>query len=291
MAKFLITGGAGFIGSHLVDRLVGDDHQVVVLDNLVTGSEKNLEHVSKHPKLKWVYHDVTKEWHDYGDVDGVYNLASPASPDDFIPLAVDILKVGSIGTLHALEYAKKYDAWFLQASTSEVYGDPLVHPQTEDYYGNVNCIGVRGVYDESKRFSEALVSAFRRKKEIRTSIVRIFNTYGPRMRENDGRVIPNFITQALSELPLTVYGDGKQTRSFCYVDDLVEGLYSFWKYKPVGPLNLGNPREMSMMEAAELIIEKTKSKSSITHRPLPENDPKQTLSKYRSNGPGTRVVS
>lgn len=275
MAKFLVTGGAGFIGSHLVDLLLKEGHEVVVLDNLVTGHEKNLEHVSKNPSLKWVYHDVTHVWQDYGKVDGVFNFASPASPDDFIPLSVEILKVGSIGTLHALEYAKKHNAWFLQASTSEVYGDPLVHPQKEDYYGNVNCLGIRGVYDESKRFSESLVTAFQRRGEVQTSIVRIFNTYGPRMRANDGRVIPNFITQALANKPITVYGDGKQTRSFCYVDDLVSGIYGFWKHKPKTPLNLGNPIEMNMLAVAEAVLKQTGSASKVTFKPLPENDPKQ----------------
>lgn len=275
MSKFIVTGGAGFVGSHLVDRLLKEDHEVIVLDNLVTGSEKNLEHNSKHPKLKWVYYDVTKEWHDYGKVDGVFHFASPASPDDFIKLAIDILKVGSIGTFHAIEYAKKHNAWFMMASTSEVYGDPLEHPQTEEYLGNVNCLGIRGVYDESKRFSESITTAYRRRKEVQTSIVRIFNTYGPRMRVNDGRVIPNFITQALKNQPISVYGDGKQTRSFCYVDDLVEGIYAFWKHKPQGPINLGNPLEMNMLEAAKIILKKTNSKSEVIFRPLPENDPKQ----------------
>lgn len=275
MSNFIVTGGAGFIGSHLVDRLLKEDHSVIVLDNLITGSEDNLKHVSKNPKLNWVYHDITHEWQDYGKVDGIFNLASPASPDDFVPLSVEILKVGSIGTLNGLEYAKKHGAWFLQASTSEVYGDPLVHPQTEEYFGNVGCTGIRSVYDESKRFSESLVSAYQRKKEVHTSIVRIFNTYGPRMRANDGRVIPNFITQALEGKPITVYGDGTQTRSFCYVDDLVEGIYSFWKYHPQGPLNLGNPVEMNMLKAAELILKMTGSKSKIVFKSLPENDPKQ----------------
>lgn len=275
MSKFIVTGGAGFVGSHLVDRLLKEDHEIIVLDNLVTGSEKNLEHVSKHPKLKWVYYDVTKEWHDYGKVDGVFHFASPASPDDFIKLAIDILKVGSIGTFHAIEYAKKHNAWFMMASTSEVYGDPLEHPQTEEYLGNVNCLGIRGVYDESKRFSESITTAYQRRKEVQTSIVRIFNTYGPRMRVNDGRVIPNFITQALKNQPISVYGDGKQTRSFCYVDDLVEGIYAFWKHKPQGPINLGNPLEMNMLEAAKIILKKTNSKSEVIFRPLPENDPKQ----------------
>ncbi len=275
MSNFIVTGGAGFIGSHLVDRLLKEDHSVIVLDNLITGSEDNLKHVAKNPKLKWVYHDITHEWNDYGKVDGIFNLASPASPDDFVPLSLEILKVGSIGTLNGLEYAKKHGSWFMQASTSEVYGDPLVHPQTEDYLGNVNCTGIRSVYDESKRFSEALVSAYQRKHSLHTSIVRIFNTYGSRMRANDGRVIPNFITQALDGKPLTVYGDGTQTRSFCYVDDLVEGIYSFWKYRPQGPLNLGNPIEMNMLQAAELVLKITESKSTIVFKPLPENDPKQ----------------
>lgn len=275
MYTFIVTGGAGFIGSHLVDRLLKEDHHVIVLDNLITGCEENLKHVSKNPNLKWVYHDITHEWHDYGKVDGIFNLASPASPDDFVPLSLEILKVGSIGTLNGLEYAKKHGSWFLQASTSEVYGDPLVHPQTEEYFGNVNCLGIRSVYDESKRFSESLVTALQRKKEVHTSIVRIFNTYGPRMRPNDGRVMPNFITQALSGKPLTVYGDGTQTRSFCYVDDLIDGIYAFWKYRPQGPLNLGNPIELNMLKIADVIQKKTGSKSKIEFKPLPENDPKQ----------------
>lgn len=275
MAKFIVTGGAGFIGSHLVERMLRDDHHVIALDNLVTGSERNLEHLSKNSNLDLVRCDVTESWKDFGKIDGLFHFASPASPEDFIPLSVEILKVGSLGTLNALEYAKKSKAWFMTASTSEVYGDPLVHPQTEEYYGNVNCLGVRGVYDESKRFSEALVNAFHRRQEVQTSIVRIFNTYGPRMRPNDGRVIPNFIMQALTNKPLTIYGDGQQTRSFCYVDDLVEGIYSFWTYKSRGPINLGNPREMNMLQAAKIILEKSKSKSEIVFKPLPENDPKQ----------------
>jgi len=285
MSKFLVTGGAGFIGSHLVDHLLDQGHEVIVLDNLVTGHEKNLEHVSKHPNLKWIYHDITHAWHDYGKVDGVFNLASPASPDDFVPLSLEILKVGSMGTMNAIEYAKKYGAWFLQASTSEVYGDPLVHPQSEEYLGNVNCLGIRSVYDESKRFSESLVSAYQRKNEIQASIVRIFNTYGPRMRAGDGRVIPNFITQALSGKPLTVYGDGQQTRSFCYVNDLIRGISAFWTYKPTFPINLGNAKEMNMLDAAEIILKKTGSGSKITFKPLPENDPKQrcpNISKAKS---------
>ena len=275
MAKFIVTGGAGFLGSHLVDRILKDDHEVIAVDNLVTGSEDNIKHLSNNAKLTFVKHDISTAWPDLGKVDGIFNLASPASPDDFVPLSVEILKVGSLGTLNGLEYAKKHKAWYLQASTSEVYGDPLVHPQKEEYFGNVNCLGVRGVYDEGKRFSEALLTAFHRRKEVQTSIVRIFNTYGPRMRINDGRVIPNFITQALSNKPITVYGDGKQTRSFCYVSDLIEGIYGFWNHKPQGPLNLGNPIEMNMLEAAKIIIEKTKSKSELVFKPLPENDPKQ----------------
>lgn len=275
MAKFIVTGGAGFIGSHLVDLLLRQDHEVIVLDNLVTGCEKNLNHLAKHPRLAWISHDITHSWDDYGRVDGVFNLASPASPDDFVPLSLEILKVGSSGTWNALEYATKYKAWFLQASTSEVYGDPLVHPQVEEYFGNVNCRGVRSVYDESKRFSESLVSTYQRQKGLKASVVRIFNTYGPRMRSNDGRVIPNLITQALQGKDLTIYGDGKQTRSFCYVDDLVEGIYAFWKYQPTDPINLGNPVEMNMLQTAQAILEKTNSTSKVVFHPLPENDPKQ----------------
>ncbi len=275
MSKFIVTGGAGFLGSHLVEKLLNEGHEVVVLDNLVTGHENNLAHVNKNPKLTWVYQDVSSPWHDHGKVDGVWHLASPASPIDFVPLSVEILKAGSLGTLHALEYAKKHGAWYFQASTSEVYGDPLVHPQKEEYLGNVNCIGVRGVYDEAKRFSESLVKSFHRRNWVKTSTVRIFNTYGPRMRQNDGRVIPNFITQALDNKPVTIHGDGKQTRSFCYVDDLIQGIYNFWVYQPEGPINLGNPVERDMLDAAKIIIEKTGSKSKLAFLPLPEGDPLQ----------------
>lgn len=279
MAKFIVTGGAGFLGSNLVDRILQDDHEVIILDNFVTGTERNIAHVLKNPKVTFLKMDISESWKDFGKVDGIFNFASPASPDDFVPLSLEILKVNSFGTLHGLEYAKKHGAWFMMASTSEVYGDPLVHPQTEEYFGNVNCQGLRAVYDESKRFAESLITAFQRREKIQTSIVRIFNTYGPRMRPNDGRVIPNFIMQALANKPLTVYGDGKQTRSFCYVDDLIEGIYSFWKYKPQGPINLGNPREMNMLDAAKIILEKTKSASKIEFKPLPENDPKQRCPK------------
>ncbi|MEZ4846283.1 MAG: GDP-mannose 4,6-dehydratase [Bdellovibrionota bacterium] len=275
MAKFIVTGGAGFLGSHLVDKLLHEGHEVVVLDNLVTGLESNLSSVAKNPNLTWVYQDVSAPWHDHGKVDGIFHMASPASPIDFVPLSVEILKVGSLGTLHALEYAKKHGAWYFQASTSEVYGDPTVHPQGESYLGNVNCLGVRGVYDEAKRFSESLVTAFHRREKVRTSIVRIFNTYGPRMRKNDGRVIPNFITQALDNKPITIHGDGKQTRSFCYVDDLIAGIYNFWIHQPQGPINLGNPVERNMLDVANIILEKTNSKSKLVFLPLPEGDPLQ----------------
>jgi dTDP-glucose 4,6-dehydratase len=275
MARFIVTGGAGFLGSHLVDKLLHENHEVVVLDNLVTGAESNLAVVAKNPKLTWVYQDVSSPWHDHGKIDGVFHMASPASPIDFVPLSVEILKAGSLGTLNALECAKKNEAWYFQASTSEVYGDPLVHPQHEEYLGNVNCIGIRGVYDEAKRFSESLVTAYHRRKEVRTSIVRIFNTYGPRMRKNDGRVIPNFILQALDNKPITIHGDGKQTRSFCYVDDLIDGIYNFWIHKPQGPINLGNPTERNMLDAANIIIQKTNSKSKLSFLPLPEGDPMQ----------------
>lgn len=272
--KIIVTGGAGFVGSHLVDRLLAEGHHVVVLDNLLTGAEANLSHLAKESRLEFIRHDVSEGIPEVGDADVFYHMASPASPIDFIPLALEILKVGSLGTMHGLEYAKKHKAHFILASTSETYGDPLVHPQTEEYLGNVNQIGIRGVYDEAKRFSEATTMAYRRTHHVETSIVRIFNTYGPRMRANDGRVIPNFISQALKGTPLTVYGDGQQTRSLCYVSDLVDGLYRFSQKKPELPINLGNDREMTILALAQEIVRLTDSSSAIAYEPLPEGDPK-----------------
>jgi dTDP-glucose 4,6-dehydratase len=274
MPRFVITGGAGFIGSHLSDRLLKDGHRVVAVDNLVTGSMANIEHLRHDPRFQFVQTDVSEGFPDIGEVDGVLHFASPASPVDFVPLALPILKVGSMGTFHAIEYAANRGAWFFLASTSEVYGDPKEHPQQESYFGNVNPNGVRSVYDEAKRFSEAVTMAYRRTRNLRTSIVRIFNTYGPRMRKNDGRLVPNFIVQALKGEPLTVYGDGSQTRSFCYVDDLVEGLIRFVREKPTGPINLGSDRETPIGEMARLILKLTKSESILASKPLPEGDPK-----------------
>ena len=275
MSRYIVTGGAGFIGSHLVDRLLSEGHHVVALDNLLTGDRKNIEHLQHESRFEFVEADVSEKFPDVGKVEGLFHMASPASPKDFIPLAIPILRVGSLGTMHCLEYIKEKSAWMLLASTSEVYGDPLVHPQREEYLGNVNPIGVRGVYDEAKRFAEALTMAYHRTHKIRTSIVRIFNTYGPRMRRNDGRVIPNFISQALKGEPLTLYGDGSQTRSLCYVGDLVEGLLRFSQFKPIEPINLGNDREMTVRELATTILQVTHSKSSLVEHPLPEGDPRQ----------------
>lgn len=274
MSRFAVTGGAGFIGSHLVDRLLNEGHEVVAVDNLSTGSESNVKHLQSEPKFELVVKDVTEGFPDIGKVDGVLHFASPASPIDFIPMALPILKVGSLGTFHAIEYAASHRAWFFLASTSEVYGDPKEHPQTETYCGNVNSIGIRSVYDEAKRFSEAVTMAYCRTQKLPTSIVRIFNTYGPRMRKNDGRLVPNFVDQALTGDPLTIYGDGKQTRSFCYVDDLVDGLWRFVEKKPAAPINLGSDRETPIREMAEKIVRLTNSMSSSVSAPLPEGDPK-----------------
>ncbi|MFH1018729.1 MAG: UDP-glucuronic acid decarboxylase family protein [Pseudomonadota bacterium] len=274
MARYVVTGGAGFIGSHLVDRLLADGHRVVAVDDLSTGSRANVEHLSGESRFEFIETDVSKEFPDVGEADGVLHFASPASPVDFVPRAIEILKVGSYGTFNGLEYARRRSAWFFMASTSEIYGDPEVNPQPEEYLGNVNSIGVRSVYDEAKRFSEALTMAYHRTHNVPTSIVRIFNTYGPRMRADDGRVIPNFISQALKGRPLTLYGDGSQTRSLCYVSDLVDGLLRFVKQRPLPPINLGNDNEMPVKSLAETILRLTGSKSGIEHQPLPEGDPK-----------------
>ncbi len=262
--RVLITGGAGFLGSHLCDRFLAEDHTVIAMDNLITGSTANIEHLAGHQNFMFIKHDVTNYIYVEGQVDAVLHFASPASPIDYLELPIPTLKVGALGTHKALGLAKEKKARFLLASTSEVYGDPLVHPQTEDYWGNVNPIGPRGVYDEAKRFAEAMTMAYHRYHRLDTRIVRIFNTYGPRMRLNDGRVVPNFISQALRGEPLTVYGDGSQTRSFCYVKDLIEGIYRLLLSDEADPVNIGNPTEMTVLEFSEKVIELTGSSSKIT---------------------------
>ena len=272
--RVVVTGGAGFIGSHLCDRLLADGHEVVVLDSLITGNLENIAHLFGREEFLFIKHDVTNFIHVQGAVDAVLHFASPASPVDYLELPIQTLKVGALGTHKALGLARAKGARFLLASTSEVYGDPLVHPQPESYWGNVNPIGPRGVYDEAKRFAEAITMAYRRVHGLETRIVRIFNTYGPRMRLNDGRVVPNFIGQALRGEPLTVYGDGSQTRSFCYVDDLVEGIVRLLHSDEAEPVNLGNPSEVSILEFAQIINRMTGNKAGIVRRPLPQDDPK-----------------
>jgi len=271
----LITGGAGFIGSHLADRLIAQENKVIVVDNLVTGSLDNLKALSKNPNFKFIHQNVSQYLNIEDDLDWVMHFASPASPIDFEKLAIPILKVGSLGTHNALGLALEKGAKFFLASTSEVYGDPDVHPQPETYNGNVNPIGPRGVYDESKRFAEAITMAYHRKHKIDTRIIRIFNTYGPRMRADDGRVVCNFLTQALNDQPLTIYGDGTQTRSFQFVDDLVEGIVRLMGVEYNLPVNLGNPYEFTMQELAQKVIDLTGSKSQIMYLPLPQDDPRR----------------
>ena len=271
----VVTGGAGFLGSHLVDLLLSRGHRVVAIDNFVTGSVANIDHLAGHPDFKFVQQDVTEFLFLHDPVDFVWHFASPASPIDYLELPIQTLKVGSLGTHKALGLAKEKGARFLLASTSEIYGDPLVHPQREDYWGNVNTIGPRGCYDESKRFAEALTMAYHREHGVPTRIVRIFNTYGPRMRIRDGRVVPAFVSQALENKPITVFGDGSQTRSFCYVSDLIEGIYRLMMSGRSEPVNIGNPREMTMLQFAEAIIRATRSRSRVVFRPLPQDDPKQ----------------
>ena len=271
--RILITGAAGFLGSHLCDRFRREGHSVVAIDNYITGTPENLAHLLGDG-FELVQHDVTEYVHVPGVLDGILHFASPASPTDYLELPIQTLKVGSLGTHKALGLAKAKQARFLLASTSEVYGDPLVHPQPESYWGNVNPIGPRGVYDEAKRFAEALTMAYRRAHGVDTRIVRIFNTYGPRMRPGDGRVVSNFIVQALRGEPLTVYGDGGQTRSFCYVSDQVDGIYRLFMSEITGPVNIGNPNEFRVGELADLVLELTGSSSEIRHLPLPEDDPK-----------------
>jgi len=272
--RVLITGGAGFLGSHLSDLFLSKGHSVVVMDNLLTGSLKNIEHLFGNSRFQFIKQDVTQYIHVSGPVDAVLHFASPASPQDYLEYPIPTLKVGALGTHKALGLAKEKKARFLLASTSEVYGDPTVNPQPESYWGNVNPVGPRGVYDEAKRFAEAMAMAYQRYHGMKVRIVRIFNTYGPRMRLNDGRAIPNFLSQALTGKPITIYGKGSQTRSFCYVSDLVDGLYRLLMSDVKTPVNIGNPQERTLLELAEEIRRLTKTKSKIVYRPLPQDDPK-----------------
>jgi dTDP-glucose 4,6-dehydratase len=271
----VVTGAAGFLGSHLTDLLLARGHKIIGLDNFITGSVDNIAHLGGHQNFKFIEQDVTEFIFLEGPVHYVWHFASPASPIDYLNVPIQTLKVGSLGTHKALGLAKIKQARFLIASTSEIYGDPLVHPQTEDYWGNVNTIGPRGCYDEAKRFAEALTMAYHREHQVATRIVRIFNTYGPRMRLNDGRVVPAFISQALTNKPITVFGTGTQTRSFCYVSDLIEGIYRLMMSNDSLPVNIGNPTEMTMLQFAEAIIQATGSRSKIVFKPLPQDDPKQ----------------
>lgn len=272
--KVLITGGAGFLGSHLCDRFIKEGWQVIAMDNLITGNPDNIVHLYGNEHFKFIHHDVTNFIHVEGQLDLVLHFASPASPIDYLEMPIQTLKVGSLGTHKALGLAKAKGARFLLASTSEVYGDPLIHPQKEDYWGNVNPIGYRGVYDEAKRFAEAMTMGYHRYHGLETRIVRIFNTYGSRMRINDGRALPAFMSQALRREDITVFGDGSQTRSFTYVDDLVEGIYRLAMSDHVEPVNIGNPQEISILDFAKEIIELTKSTSNIVFKDLPMDDPK-----------------
>jgi len=272
--RALITGGAGFIGSHLCDRLLADGLEIICMDNLITGTTDNIAHLAGHPRFTFIHYDVTQYIFVEGPLDYILHFASPASPIDYLQLPIQTLKVGALGTHKVLGLAKAKKARFLLASTSEVYGDPLSHPQAEEYWGNVNPIGPRGVYDEAKRFGEAMTMAYHRYHKVDTRIARIFNTYGPRMRLNDGRVVPNFILQALRGEDLTVYGDGSQTRSFCYLDDLIEGIIRLVFSRETDPVNLGNPDEFSVLEFARVVLEITGSSSRIIHQPLPVDDPR-----------------
>ena len=272
--RILVTGAAGFLGSHLTDRLLAEGHSVVGMDNFLTGHPDNIAHLIGNPRFQFIQHDVTNFVYVDGVLDGVFHFASPASPIDYLEKPIQTLKVGSLGTHKTLGLAKAKQARFLLASTSEVYGDPKIHPQPESYWGHVNPIGPRGVYDEAKRFAEAMTMAYHRYHGVETRIVRIFNTYGPRMRPNDGRVVSNFIVQALRGEPLTIYGDGSQTRSFCFVSDLVDGIYRLFQRGQSDPVNIGNPGEFTVRQLAERVIELTGSSSPIVVRPLPEDDPK-----------------
>jgi dTDP-glucose 4,6-dehydratase len=272
--RIVITGGAGFLGSHLCDRCLSEGHEVVAVDNLITGNADNIAHIND-PKFSYRKQNISEGIFIDGPVDFILHFASPASPVDYLELPIQTLKVGAMGTHNALGLARAKGAGLLLASTSEVYGDPLVHPQREDYWGNVNPIGPRGCYDEAKRFAEAIVMAYHRMHDIDTKIVRIFNTYGPRMRLKDGRIVPNFVRQALTGEPMTVYGDGSQTRSFCYATDLVDGIYRLMLSKDNLPTNVGNPSEFTVLEFAHLVKKLTNSKSEIVFEPLPQDDPKQ----------------
>lgn len=271
----LITGGAGFLGSHLCDFFMERDFKVIALDNFITGNKKNIQQHLKNKDFRLIKHDISKEIRIPGKIDYIMHFASPASPVDYLNFPIPTLKVGSRGTHHALGLAKAKKAVFLMASTSEVYGDPQEHPQKETYWGHVNPVGPRGVYDEAKRFAEAMTMAYRRYHNMDTKIVRIFNTYGPRMRIKDGRVVPNFIDQALNNKPLTIYGDGKQTRSFCYFSDLIDGITRLLFSGISGPVNIGNPREFTIKEFADLVVKMSGTKSKIVYEPLPTDDPKQ----------------
>ncbi len=272
--RVLITGAAGFLGSHLVDRFLEGGHDVVGLDNFVTGSPDNVAHLADHDRFRLIEHDISRPVELEGELDGILHFASPASPVDYLEMPIQTLKVGSLGTHNCLGIAKSKGARFLLASTSEVYGDPQVHPQPESYWGHVNPIGIRGCYDEAKRFAEAMTMAYHRAHGIDTRIVRIFNTYGPRMRAGDGRVVSNFIVQALRGDPITVYGDGSQTRSFCYVSDEVEGIYRLFMSDHTEPTNIGNPGEFTIRELAEIVVEEVGGESRVEFLPLPQDDPK-----------------
>lgn len=272
--RVLVTGGAGFIGSHLCDALLAADHEVVCVDNLLTGRLTNIEHLSAEPRFEFVELDIIRPY-DVGRVNYIFQFASPASPVDYLKHGIETLQVGSLGSFNSLELARRYHAKYLLASTSECYGDPLQHPQTEEYWGHVNPIGTRSVYDESKRFAEATAAAYRRYHSVDTRILRIFNTYGPRLQLNDGRVISNFMKQALRGEPLTVYGDGSQTRSFCYVTDEIDGILRLANSDLHGPVNVGNPDEFSILDCAIMVLKVTKSKSPIEFLPLPQDDPRQ----------------
>lgn len=274
MTNSVVTGGAGFLGSHLCERLLAEGHRVTCVDNLITGNLENIQQLDDHPDFEFIHHDVTVPFEIESDVHNVLHFASPASPIDYLELPIQTLKVGSLGTHNTLGLAKAKNARYLLASTSEVYGDPLVHPQPESYWGNVNPVGPRGVYDEAKRFAEAMVMAYHRYHGLDTRIARIFNTFGPRMRLKDGRVVPAFMHQSLQGNPLTVFGDGQQTRSFCFVDDLVEGIWRLLNTDTADPVNIGNPREMTILQFAEAILQATGSQSEIAFEPLPVDDPK-----------------
>jgi dTDP-glucose 4,6-dehydratase len=274
MAISVVTGGAGFLGSHLCDRLIAEGHTVVCIDNLITGSTDNIAHLAGNPRFKFIHYDVTNYLFVEGKVDFIFHFASPASPIDYLKLPIQTLKVGSLGTHKALGLSKAKGARFLLASTSEVYGDPLIHPQPESYWGNVNPVGPRGVYDEAKRFAEAMTMAYHRYHKLDTRIARIFNTYGERMRMDDGRAIPAFMSQALRGEDVTVFGEGSQTRSICFVSDLVEGIFQLMMSNHVLPMNIGNPEEISMEQLAREIVQLAGSKSRIVFKPLPEDDPK-----------------